>query len=91
MKKTILFNHIFENSCGDDDIRLFTIFSKDRYVEYDNKLWTLEDVIDNFQEYVKPVDGHITKEDIINFFDKYNCVVEFVEYYNVTKYNFGVQ
>lgn len=91
MKKTILFKHIHENSCGDDEEVLFTIFSKDMFAEFENRLWSLEDVIENFQEYVKPVDGHISKEDIINFFDKYNCVVEFVEYHVVTKYNFGVQ
>lgn len=89
--KTILFKHIFENSVGDDDERLFTVFLNDRYVEYNNKYLSLADVVELFEKYVKPVDGHISKEDIVNFFKQYSCVVEFVTYTVITKYNFGVQ
>lgn len=91
MEKTILFKHIHENSCGDDEEILFTVFLNDGYVEYGDEYISLDDVIVRFQEYVKPIDDHISKEDIVNFFNQYSCVVEFVEYHTVTKYNFGVQ
>jgi hypothetical protein len=89
--KTILFNHKFENSCGDDVQTLFIVFLNDGYVEYKNQYLSLMDVVELFEKYVKPVDGHISKEDIVNFFKQYSCVVEFVTCTVITKYNFGVQ
>lgn len=88
--QTILFRHIFENSCGDDKEFLFSVFLKDGFVDDENYL-SLTDVISLFEEYVKPVDGHIQKEDIVKFFSEYSCSVAFMEYTEITKYNFGEQ
>lgn len=89
MKVTILFNRIFEGSCGDDYKYIILLESRENcFYDHDKGYMTISDILSIFKSVFSYRPSDISeKEFIINFFKRYNIDSTFINFEEVVVYN----